>query len=99
VSEWWDESNQRYRTNLVYKFFYVWTWPITRLMLFRFMSSERAHVFATHYGLPAIGLIDRVYEAAKTVLIVLAIIGLRLIAFLPGFSWDKGKKPTGSRKC
>lgn len=88
MSCWWDDNAQRHRSTLIYKVFYVWGWPVIRWVMFRCMSSERAHVFAVHYGIRWIGWLDEAWTWGIAVpCVLIGIAGLRLLAFLPGCRW------------
>lgn len=86
MSSWWDADAKKYRTTLVYKIFYVWGWSFIRWIMFNFMSSERAHVFAIRFGIPMIGLLDKIwiYGFVTPVAFVFLLV-VRLLLFIPGF--------------
>lgn len=87
MSQWWDEDAGRYRSTLVYKIFYVWGWPMIRAVMFR-LPPETAHHTAIR-GLLVVGWIDRVWRVMVLVAVVSLVLLLRLLAFLPGFSWQR----------
>lgn len=88
MSVWWDDNAQKYRTSLVYKIFYVWGWPALRWIMYNCMKPETAHVFALHFGIPFVGRLDRVWSAIAAAPLCALILLLRLLAFLPGCSWE-----------
>jgi membrane-anchored glycerophosphoryl diester phosphodiesterase (GDPDase) len=84
---WYDEKSQKYKTSLIHKFFYVYTWPITKKLMF-LLPSEFAH----HRAINGIGLIykiDKICSYIITIPIIIFILSLRLLSFLPSFSWKE----------
>jgi hypothetical protein len=86
MSRWYDPHAHRYRTSLVNKIFHEWGWHVIRPVLFR-LPHETAH-HAGIRGIWLVGKIDRAWQALILVLAICAILTLRLLAFLPGFSWN-----------
>lgn len=100
MSMWWDADAKKYRSTLVHKVFYVWGWRVSRWTMFNCMSSERAHWFAVHVGLPLVYRIDRAWVWATTwffwvpVVFVLAAM-IRLLTMLPWFTCDPAASDRG----
>ena len=89
MSTWWDPRARKYRSSLVYKVLYVWTWPVSRWVLHH-MPAEAAH----HLAIRAIPVADWIGRAwgwcvLLAVLPFLAIV--RLLLFLPWFTWEEPK--------
>ena len=85
MSMWWDENKQKYKTSLIYKIFYQWIWPVTRFFLFK-INPETAH----HFGIISISIIykiEQIYQYLIAIPLILILILIRLISFLPGFTW------------
>lgn len=80
MSMWWDAHAGRYRTSLPpHKFFYVWTWPVSRWVLHHCMPAETAHYCAIHVAMPFAGFVDRlwvrvVYAAALLLMLCVALL-------------------------
>lgn len=91
MSTWWDEDKRRYRSTLTHKVFYVWGWPVLRWIMFNTMKPQQAHYLAIHFGIPCIHYIDLLVQKIMLVLAFLAILGLFLLSFLPGFHWKEVK--------
>ena len=92
---WWDQDAGRYRTSLPYKVFYVWTWPLSRWLMFHCMSSERAHQFGICVAIPLVARIDRAYEWLKLGLVLPPLIVIALLCKLfPRWFWidDGGQR-------
>ena len=89
MTVWYDERAGKYKTNLPYKVFYIWSWPAIRWVMFNCMGGEFAHWFALHVGIPFVGKIDRIWERVVTVLAVATLMFLCLLALLPGFRFEK----------
>lgn len=90
---WWDENLGRHRRSLVHKIFHVWGWPAIRWVMYR-LPEETAHHLAIR-GIWLVGLIDRIWSGVVLAAALLAIGGLRLLAFLPGFSWRSDRDENG----
>lgn len=88
MSMWWDDDAGRYRTSLPYKVFYVWLWPLERMVMYHCLKPAQAHWFGVHIVLPWVYRIDRAWEIGKTALIVPLIVGVWLLTFLPWFTCD-----------
>jgi len=86
MSVWWDDDAQRYRSSLVYKVFYVWTWPLTGWVMRHCLRPEQAHWFAIHVAIRFVAVVDRLWQRCFVLpAVVLFFLGLRLLLFLPGF--------------
>lgn len=70
MSTWYDHDAERYRSSLPHKFFYVWTWPITRWVMHHCMPPEAAHYAAIHLAIPFVGFVDRWWSRAVSALVV-----------------------------
>lgn len=62
MSTWYDERAGRYRESVPFKFFYRWTWPVTRWLMFHCMTSEAANWFGIHVAIPTVHRIDQVWS-------------------------------------
>lgn len=85
MSMWWDESSGRFRTTWIYKIFYVWTWPITRRILF-WMPREVAHHFAMN-SLGVIAALDWIWQFFLLCLITPLMLAIRLLCLTPWFTF------------
>ena len=88
MSTWWDADRQKYRSSLVYKIFYVWTWPLTRWVLHHCLTPEQAHWFAIHVAIRTVGRIDRVWGWCVLLAVLPFLLIVRLLLFLPWFTCE-----------
>lgn len=86
MTTWYDARAGRYRASLPHKIVYVWGWRLIRWVMYR-LPEETAHHMAIR-GIWLMGLVDRVWSWLVIAVVVPLVIGLRLLAFLPGFSWE-----------
>lgn len=86
MTTWYDPRTGRYRSSLPHKVAYVWGWPVIRWVMHR-LPEETAHHAAIR-GIRLVWLADRAWSWAVAALAVAAILLLRLVALLPGFSWE-----------
>ena len=91
MTQWWDSNQKKYKTSLVDKVFYVWSWPLIRWVMYR-LPEETAHHLAIR-GIWLVGKLDDLYYLAMAPIMFVLILGLRLLSFLPGFRWEVEKPP------
>ncbi len=87
MSMWYDTHSRKYKTSLIHKFFYVYTWPLTKKIMF-LVPSEFAHHQAIK-GIRLIHNIDKIWSYIILIPIVIFLFFLHLLSFLPFFSWKK----------
>jgi hypothetical protein len=85
---WYDERADKYRSSFPFKIFYGWSWRIIRWFIWNCMKPEQAHWFAIHLAIPVVGRIERCWQWLMAIPVLVLIGLLRLIALLPGFSWE-----------
>lgn len=91
MSTWWDEDKKRYRSNLPYKIFYVWGWPVIQFAMNR-LPGDIVHEMAIP-GVKLIHLIGRVWEVLKLALVLPVIVLILLLCKLPWFCCEPPTTP------
>ena len=87
---WYDPIAKRERSTLPHKVFFIWGWPLIRFLMFHCMSSEQAHYFGIHIGIPFAAWVDRIWQQLVFIVIGYPLIGLLRLAHCIG--WLKEPK-------